>query len=168
MSTRMALVGEGASARDEARAREARDIDILARTIWGEARGESVRGMEAVAGVILNRARIAEDRGGFWWGRGIAEICCKPFQFSCWNANDPNRAKLLSVGSDDPHFAIAQRIATRALRGALADPTKGADHYHADGVTPDWAAGREGCVVIGRHVFYRLTPRRAGPAGGMA
>jgi len=35
------------------------DIDILARTIYGEARGEPVRCKEAVAAVILNRVRRA-------------------------------------------------------------------------------------------------------------
>src|SRR3546814_8421773 len=28
-------------------------VDLLARTIWGEARGEPVRGMEAVAAVVM-------------------------------------------------------------------------------------------------------------------
>ena len=145
---------------EEANAREARDIDILARTIWGEARGESVRGMEAVAAVILNRARISEARGGYWWGRGIAEICQKPFQFSCWNPNDPNRNRLLSVGTDDRHFVIALRIATRAVRGALSDPTGGAEHYHARAILPDWARGRDRSAAIGGHIFYRLTGRQ--------
>lgn len=152
--------GDPALPAREAMAREARDIDILARTIWGEARGESVRGMEAVAAVILNRARISDAKGGFWWGRGIAEICQKPFQFSCWNPNDPNRNKLLSVGADDRHFAIALRIATRAVRGALGDPTGGAEHYHARAILPDWARGRERSAAIGGHIFYRLTGRQ--------
>lgn len=32
-------------------------IDTLARTIWGEARGESQTGQEAVANVVVNRVR---------------------------------------------------------------------------------------------------------------
>lgn len=31
------------------------DIDTMARTIWGEARGEGVQGMQAIACVIMNR-----------------------------------------------------------------------------------------------------------------
>ena len=39
------------------------EIDTLARTIWGEARGEGSAGMQAVANVVMNRAAI-----GGWWG----------------------------------------------------------------------------------------------------
>ena len=35
------------------------DIDTVARTIWGEARGEPIEGQQAVASVIGNRANIA-------------------------------------------------------------------------------------------------------------
>ncbi|NUB15472.1 cell wall hydrolase, partial [Azospirillum brasilense] len=38
-------------------------IDTLARTLWGEARGESVRAMEAVAAVVMNRVGRARDHG---------------------------------------------------------------------------------------------------------
>ena len=48
-----------------------RDTDILARTIYGEARGESISGQEAIASVILNRVAIAKSRGRYWWGRRL-------------------------------------------------------------------------------------------------
>ena len=67
-----------------------KETDILARTIYGEARGESISGMEAVASVVLNRVAFANRRGRFWWGNSIAEVCRAPKQFSCWNRNDPN------------------------------------------------------------------------------
>lgn len=124
-------------------------LDTLARTIWGEARGEGRPGMQAVASVILNRAA----RPG-WWGRGIAEICLKPAQFSCWLAADPNRHKLDAVGADDAAFATAREIAALALAGRLADYTFGATHYHAVDTAPAWARGHVPCVVIGRHAFY--------------
>ena len=62
-----------------------KETDILARTIYGEARGESISGMEAVASVVLNRVAFANRRGRFWWGNSIAEVCRAPKQFSCWN-----------------------------------------------------------------------------------
>ena len=37
-----------------------KETDILARTIYGEARGESISGMEAVASVVLNRVAFAK------------------------------------------------------------------------------------------------------------
>lgn len=132
------------------------DIDILARTIWGEARGEGTAGMHAVAAVILNRVEISRKYKNFWWGRNVTEICRKPYQFSCWNRSDPNLQKLEKVDDRDIHFVTALRMARRALNGLLADPTMGATHYHAVGIMPGWAVNEKPCAVIGHHIFYRL------------
>lgn len=131
-----------------------KSVDTLARTIYGEARGESVRGKEAVAAVIMNRVARAMERGGWWWGSSVIDVCRRPFQFSCWNAGDPNRAKIERADERDRDFAICLRVARRAVSGALADPTDGATHYHAEGFAPPWAAGRVPAAVIGRHKFY--------------
>lgn len=130
--------------------------DVLARTIWGEARAESQAGMEAVASVVLNRVAVAQRRGGYWWGGDIISVCQKPYQFSCWNRSDPNYPKLIAVRADNIHFATCLRIARRAIAGALADRTGGATHYHADYVAPYWAAGQKPTIIIGRHLFYKL------------
>ena len=130
-------------------ARPGSPADILARTLWGEARGEPVRGIEAVAAVVMNRVR----RGG-WWGDTVESVCRKRWQFSCWNANDPNRAKLERVSEDDRRFRICLRIARRAIAGSVDDPTGGATHYHARGLLPAWARGREPSAEIGNHLFY--------------
>lgn len=135
---------------------KALEVDILARTLWGEARGEGVTGMQAVAGVILNRVRIARERGGFWWGENVIQVCQKPYQFSCWNRADPNFQKLQDVDGRDLYFATALRIARRAQAGSLEDSTNGATHYHAAQVAPYWARGETPVAVIGRHVFYRI------------
>lgn len=131
-----------------------RTADTLARTIHGEARGESVRGKEAVASVVMNRVRRARTRGGYWWGGTVEAVCRKPYQFSCWNAGDPNRAVIEAVGSGDADFAVCQRIARRAIRDALRDPTRGATHYHAKGISPPWSRGHSASAEIGRHLFY--------------
>ena len=39
------------------------DVDILARTIFGEARGESLSGQEAIASVVINRVKFAQHNG---------------------------------------------------------------------------------------------------------
>ncbi len=135
---------------------EAEATDILARTLWGEARGESLAGKEAVAAVVMNRVRLAQKRGKMWWGNSIVEVCTKKYQFSCWLENDPNYFKLRAVGSDDPNFATCLRIARRAVQGNLADNTNGADHYHAHYVSPKWALDRVPVAEIGGHVFYKL------------
>ncbi|MBU6234525.1 MAG: cell wall hydrolase [Alphaproteobacteria bacterium] len=131
-------------------------VDILARTIWGEARNEGTKGMEAVASVVLNRVAVAAAHNGYWWGRDVAGVCQKPFQFSCWNTNDPNREKLLAVTDRNIHFATALRIARRAVSGVLPDSTGGATHYHTLDILPHWAEGQMPCAVIGHHKFYRL------------
>lgn len=134
----------------------ARETDILARTLWGEARSENVAGKEAVANVIMNRLKHAKKKGSFWWGNDLEEICLKPMQFSCWNKSDVNYRRIIAVDSSDPNFAICLRIAWRALNGTLTDNTFGADHYHADYVTPKWSESRVPVAEIGRHLFYRL------------
>lgn len=65
-----------------------KDRDILARTLWGEARGESQAGMEACAWTIRNR--VLDGRAKSWWGEGYAGVCQKAWEFRCWNANVPN------------------------------------------------------------------------------
>jgi len=135
------------------------DIDTLARTIWAEARGEGVAGMEAVAAVIMNRvnADLGKDGRPDWWGEGVEGVCRKPWQFSCWNEGDPNRGKLIMVkASEDGWFAHAVEIAKRAIAGELPDKTGGATHYHAKSVKPKWSEGRQPCAEIGWHVFYKL------------
>ena len=106
-----------------------KETDILARTIYGEARGESISGMEAVASVVLNRVAFAKRRGCFWWGNSIAEVCRAPKQFSCWNRNDPNYRLICRVADTDIVFCICKRIAGRAVAGLLEDKTNGATHY---------------------------------------
>lgn len=145
----------------EASAQDA--ADILARTIWAEARGEGKHGMEAVAAVIMNRLTISRRKGGhYWWGNDIIGICKAPWQFSCWNPGDPNLPKLLHVGQNDPVFASALRIARRAVNGLLDDPTVdvntgvGATHYHHRSMQPKWARGHRPISSIGNHVFYAL------------
>ncbi|MEI6986833.1 MAG: cell wall hydrolase [Rhodospirillaceae bacterium] len=131
-------------------------VDTLARTLWGEARGEPVRGIEAVAAVVVNRVRVATKHGGMWWGSTIIGVCRKPYQFSCWNTSDPNYPKLMAVKPGQPVFDSCLRIARRAISGVLPDPTDGATHYHTRSVHPTWAQGRVPCAEIGCHLFYLI------------
>lgn len=134
-----------------------READVLARTLWGEARGEGPEGMGAVASVVLNRVAVAAAHGGrYWWGGDVIAVCLKPWQFSCWNRADPNYARLQALDAADLHFATALRVARRALAGVLADPTGGATHYHTRAISPAWARGAQPTAAIGAHVFYRL------------
>ena len=127
-------------------------LDVMARTIWAEARSEGDVGMEAVASVILNRA--AHPR---WWGGDVREVCLAPLQFSCWNLRDPQYDRIRSVTEADPLFRKAREVARRALAGEVEDRTGGADHYfNPAAANPSWARGREASAVIGNHRFLRL------------
>lgn len=128
------------------------ETDTLARTLWGEARGEGSIGMQAVAAVVRNRLAVSKQRGKFWWGNSIIEICQKPYQFSCWNRDDLNYRKVLNVDTRDRIFAKALDIA----RACMPDPTNGATHYHAAGIYPLWARNQQPTNTIGHHIFYRI------------
>lgn len=125
------------------------EIDLLARTIWGEARGEGQTGMQAVANVIMNRVK----KGG-WWGATVQDVVLKKWQFSTWNENDPNRKKALNVTTADPQFWTAKKISALAYNGQLDDITGGATNYHAKSVSPAWASSMTKTATIGQHIFY--------------
>lgn len=136
------------------------DIDVLARTIYGEARGECREGRQAVACVVLNRIK-KRNQSGFTEVKGfrlpsIAATCLKPYQFSCWLENDPNRVKIETVDCADAVFRDCLEIASAAVKGGLPDITLGATHYYNPEVCrcPDFARGKEPCVVIGSHYFF--------------
>ncbi len=131
-----------------------RSVDILARTIYGEARGESLKGKEAIANVILNRIKKASLNRNFWWGHTIEQVCLKPYQFSCWNKNDVNYRIITNISPSDAIFQTCQRVARRAICGLLEDNTQNATHYHSETVSPKWALGKAPCVSIGSHLFY--------------
>ena len=62
------------------------EVDVMARTLWGEARSEGVRGLEAVASVILNRVEVARKFAGYWWGNDIMRCmqCRKGYVQFCY------------------------------------------------------------------------------------
>lgn len=127
----------------------------MLRTVWGEARGEHPAGWAGVAHVIANRARRPR-----WWGRDIASVCLRPWQFSCWNEGDPNRELVLGLAVTQATADVLDGMAA-ACRDAIMrrhpDPTNGADHYLAARLRrkPAWATATPS-AIIGGHRFFRL------------
>lgn len=115
-----------------------------ARTIAGEARGESRRGQLAVAFVPFNRARLS--------GRSVAQECTRKWQFSCWNTDDPNRATILAL---QEHALVPFFSHILAILSGKADPSHRATFYHVLSIQPRWSIGHEPCAIIGGHRFYR-------------
>lgn len=134
----------------------AEDFVILGRTIYGEARGEPLAGKIAVGRIIINRAEIdlGNDGKPDWWGETIRGVCQRDQQFSCWNMNDPNRAKLMAIPFKDRIFATCLAAAGMAIAGEGAPWLATCTHYHARGVMPPWAKGKAPAGVIGQHLFY--------------
>lgn len=132
--------------------RDDEQIDYMARTAWGEARGEGLQGMQAVLNVIMNRVKA-----GSWYGATPKEVCLKKSQFSVWNTDDPNYAPMLIVDETDKNFAAAMELATAAYYGSLPDITNGATNYLALGsmsYTPSWVKDMRLVAQIGNHTFY--------------
>lgn len=136
-----------------------RDRAILARTLWGEARGEGLAGQLAVAWAIRNRVLDGKDKS--WWGEGYAGVCTAKWQFSCWNANDPNSAYLTGA-KPIPKGQLNRAIeaANAVIDGTVDDPTHGATHYYALSMPkpPAWIKGATLTLQLGQHRFYKNVP----------
>lgn len=116
--------------------RSSQDLDYLAHTIYGEARGESFEGKVAVAAVVLNRA----DSGQF--GNNIKEVF---FQMGAFSAVRDGQYYLQP---DDASYAAARE----ALNGW--DPTNGAIYFwNPNTATDGWVYTRTVIKAIGNHVF---------------
>ncbi len=134
------------------------DLDVMARTVYGEARGEIETGKIAVAWCIRNRAELdlGNDGKPDWWGEGIGGVCLKPYQFSCWLPKDPMFPKINAAKTSQ--LLDCLKACYAVLVGEAPDPTGGATHYYAAAIaSPPWAVGRTPAAVIGAHRFFRLT-----------
>lgn len=133
------------------------DRDVLAATLYGEARGESTAGRLAVGSVIQNRLRSGR------WGLTWTEVCQAPKQFSCWNASDINRPLLVKLFADvmaaphDPIITECYWIADGLIADAILPQVKGALHYYATWMPkpPAWAHTGRVVATIGHHVFLQ-------------
>lgn len=123
------------------------DIDILARTVYGEARGEPFDGMCAVAWTVINRTNKQS-----WFGKTIRDVCLKPWQYTCWH---DQKDKLLGVAETNKSFMRCKAAVLLVLSGGWADVTKGSTHYYADHIPePKWAVGKKPVATIGHHRFF--------------
>lgn len=115
--------------------------DRVALTIWGEARGETVKGRQLVASVIWNRA-----------GRraGSLDRVCKAPAFSCWRGM---KLPDMNKPADRKAWQDCQRLA-RQMREGTFRPLTRATHYHADYCRPYWISGMRLVLRHGRHLFY--------------
>lgn len=127
------------------------ELDIAARTVWGEARGESHHDQLAVAHVIHNRWK--KEDGQFRRDDTLATTCLRHVQYSAWNKGDPNFQQLYAVQYDSKSLRLCMMAVLEVLNGGR-DFTAGALHYHTHAVSPPWAGGHEPCYETSAHKFY--------------
>lgn len=130
--------------------------DILVRTILGEARGEGVEGMAAVANNIRNRSNSGK------FSSDPAKVALQPSQYSVWNSGAGGGKTNFSKGSE--LYKKAERIVDGVWGGTIADNTNGALYYHNPSVSPGWASAvnQHGTTRIGNHIFYNGRPTPPG------
>lgn len=127
------------------------NLDIMARTLFGEAAARNTADATAIAWVIRNRYEYGKPR----WNLSITGVCQAPMQFSCWNENDPNRARITNATYDaNPWLVTCQKIAKSVLDGKVNDPTVRSTHYHTPAVAPAWSRGKRPIYTTKGHVFY--------------
>lgn len=132
------LKAMGISSKSSATSNNQSNLNLLARAIYGEARGEPYEGMVAVAAVILNRVRSSN------FPSSVAGVIYQPGAFT---AVDDGQINL------EPN-QTAYRAAQDALNGW--DPSGGALYYfNPNTATNKWIWSRPLTVVIGKHRFCK-------------
>lgn len=126
---------------------EAAAVLCLALNVYHEARGEPYEGQVAVAQVTVRRAGFDEDwicpavyeRGQFAWTRRLTLAGSRPSDELAWQ-----RAQ-----------SIARQVILWGYIRHIPDYSRGATHYHAARVEPDWARRMVEVARIGAHRFFR-------------
>lgn len=112
------------------------DLNLLAKCVHAEARGESYVGQVAVAAVILNRVKSPD------FPNTISGVIYQPWAFTAVNDGQINLAP--------------NQTAFNAARDALNgwDPTYGALYYYnAKTATSKWIYTKTTTITIGNHIF---------------
>lgn len=112
------------------------DTYLLARCIYGEARGESYTGQVAVGAVVLNRVKSSQ------FPNTIAGVIYQRHAFT--------------AVSDGQINLTPDQTAINAAKDAMNgwDPTGGCLYYYNPATaTSSWIFSRETVVTIGKHVF---------------
>ena len=116
------------------------DVQLLARAINGEARGESYEGQVAVGAVILNRVKSSE------FPNTIAGVIYQPGAFTAVSDGQIN------VPLDESSSVV--KAAQDALNGW--DPTNGCVYYfNPNTATNKWIWSKQIVTTIGKHNFCK-------------
>ena len=132
----LAALGLPAGGVDNAYGDGSGELELLARLISAEARGEPYVGQVAVGAVVLNRVEHPS------FPNSIAEVIFQPGAFSC----------MLDGQWDEPIADSAWAAAREAMNGS--DPSGGAIYYFNPATaTSAWIWSRPELLTIGNHRF---------------
>lgn len=134
----LAKIGLPTGASSSASASSSSDLNLIARVINGEARGESYEGQVAVGAVILNRVKHSS------FPNTIAGVIYQKNAFTAVSDGQINK----------PLEASCYNAAKDALNGW--DPSGGAIYYYnPQTATSGWIWSRPVIKQIGKHVFCK-------------
>lgn len=118
-----------------------RDIELLARLVHAEAKGEPYKGKVAVAAAVLNRVENPAYPGT------IREVI---YQYNHGYQYCPIVNGQINLPADK----IAYEAVKEALQGN--DPTSGALSFYNPAKTSNyWIRSRPYCIKIGNHIFVK-------------
>lgn len=129
------------------------ESDCLARAVYFEARGESIKGQAAVAEVVMNRTESPYFPHSICGVVQQANSGGCQFSFVCDGHSD--------VISDRLAWYVAEKVASAYIAGTPRTLTDGATYFHTPAVRPDWSYRFPMTVRIGAHYFYRQPIRTA-------
>lgn len=117
------------------------DIELMAKLVYAESRGEPFEGQVAVASVVLNRV-LSDD-----FPDSISEVIFQPNAFSC-----VQNGNIIAYPDQNCYNAVYE-----ALHGV--DPTNEALFFYNPSIsTCSWMLSTEkyDITLIGQHVFFKL------------
>lgn len=128
---------------------QSRDIQCIASTVYGEARGESELGQALVAQTIVNRVRDPR------WPDDACAVVGQHRQYAGFSQARTVRPP----GNPAWHLAVAvtETVAIGAFRvGSCSNAT----HFHSTAINPAWTNSPRMVRLcrVDNHIFYRELP----------
>ena len=134
------------------------DMQCMIANLYFEARGESIKGMKAVAAVTLNRVKSKR------YPSSICSVVFQRKQFSWTHQKSWPKIEKILLGNTEKlkkedlaaylkAVSIAEKIESNSF--VMPELLNSSMFYHANYVYPKWASEMQKVAVIGTHIFYK-------------